>query len=144
MTIRLRGHHLLCMLTFVGEGYSPRFVANYAKVIRRMRAGESVLIVQGPDDICAPLLAEDGPHCHRESVLERDRLALESSGRLLGRHLAAGDELTLDEATLLRFQRGFASGATRQACGGCEWSSLCDRVAQSGFEGTRLLTGRSA
>lgn len=144
MTIRLRGHHLLCMLTFVGEGYSPRFVANYAKVIRRMRAGEPILIVRGPDDICAPLLGEDGPHCHKDTVLERDRLALEGVGQLLGRGLVPGDELRLDEAALRSFKHGFASGETRQACGGCEWSSLCDRVAQNGFEGTRLLSVRSA
>ncbi|SUB00262.1 Protein of uncharacterised function (DUF1284) [Pannonibacter phragmitetus] len=141
MTIRLRGHHLLCMLTFVGEGYSPRFVANYAKVIRRMRAGEPVLIVQGPDDICAPLLDTDAPHCHRDSVLERDRLALESAGSLLGRLLEAGSELIVDEAMLNRMQDGFASGELRPACNGCEWSGLCDKVAEAGFEGTRFMEG---
>ena len=141
MTIRLRGHHLLCMLTFVGEGYSPRFVANYAKIIRRMRAGEPVLIVQGPDDICAPLLTEDAPHCHRDSVLERDRLALESAGALLGWRLEAGSEVIVDEAMLKRMQRGFASGELRLACSGCEWSGLCDKVAEAGFEGTRFMEG---
>ncbi|WP_186424377.1 DUF1284 domain-containing protein [Pannonibacter sp. I15F10I1] len=141
MTIRLRGHHLLCMLTFVGEGYSPRFVANYARVIRRMRAGEPVLIVQGPDDICAPLLAGDAPHCHRDSVVERDRLALESAGTLLGRRLEAGSEVIVDGDMLNRMQRGFVSGELRPACSGCEWSGLCDKVAEAGFEGTRLRAG---
>lgn len=131
------------MLTFVGEGYSPRFVANYAKIIRRMIAGEAVLIVQGPDDICGPLLSGDAPHCHRDGVLERDRLALESVGALLGRAIGAGDELHLDEEMLAKFRQGFLSGETRQACGGCEWYSLCDRVAQSGFDGTRLSAGRT-
>lgn len=143
MTIRLRGHHLLCMLTFVGEGYSPRFVANYAKIIRRMKAGEPVLIVQGPDDICAPLLAADAPHCHRDGVVERDRLALESAGALLGRQLEAGSEMTVDEPMLNRMQHGFASGELRTACSGCEWSGLCDKVAEAGFEGTRLMAGQS-
>ena len=141
MTIRLRGHHLLCMLTFVGEGYSPRFVANYARVIRRMRAGEPVVIVQGPDDICAPLLAGDAPHCHRDSVVERDRLALESAGTLLGRRLEAGSEVIVDGDMLNRMQCGFASGELRPACSGCEWSGLCDKVAETGFEGTRLRAG---
>ena len=26
MTIRLRAHHLLCLLTYAGKGYSPAFI----------------------------------------------------------------------------------------------------------------------
>ena len=32
MTIKLRAHHLLCLLTYVGKGYSPAFTANYDRV----------------------------------------------------------------------------------------------------------------
>ncbi len=56
MTVRLRGHHLLCMLTFVGKGYSPAFVENYDRIAGRLSEGEDILLVDGPDDICAPLL----------------------------------------------------------------------------------------
>ena len=31
MTVRLRAHHLLCMLTYVGKGYSPAFCAGFFK-----------------------------------------------------------------------------------------------------------------
>ncbi|OWU61413.1 2Fe-2S ferredoxin, partial [Staphylococcus aureus] len=40
MTIRLRGHHLLCMLTYVGKGYSPAFVENYDAMAGRLGRGE--------------------------------------------------------------------------------------------------------
>ena len=39
MTVRLRAHHLLCLLTYVGKGYSPAFTANYDKVVRRLGEG---------------------------------------------------------------------------------------------------------
>jgi len=40
VTIRLRAHHLLCILTYVGKGYTPGFTVNYDRVARRMSDGE--------------------------------------------------------------------------------------------------------
>ncbi len=54
MTVELRPHHLLCMLTYVGKGYSPAFCANYDAVLARLSAGEEILLVDGPDSVCAP------------------------------------------------------------------------------------------
>ena len=85
MTIRLRAHHLLCLLTYVGKGYSPAFTANYDAIAERLSRGEDILLVSGPDDICAPLLDEPEPHCLNEGVIERDRLAARDEGK-------AGDE----------------------------------------------------
>ncbi|WP_192256632.1 DUF1284 domain-containing protein [Mesorhizobium silamurunense] len=139
MTIRLRAHHLLCLLTYVGKGYSPAFIANYEKVVRRLGEGEEVLIVTGPDDICAPMLDEPAePHCLRESAAERDGLAARDVGALLGRLVQAGERFVLDASSLARMRKAFSSGLTRQACLGCEWSDLCSTVAGSGFHDTRL------
>lgn len=38
--IRLRGHHIVCTLNFVGEGYSPEFVGNMERIVERLRGGE--------------------------------------------------------------------------------------------------------
>ena len=32
MTIRLRPHHLLWVVTYVGRGYSPAFTANMTRI----------------------------------------------------------------------------------------------------------------
>ena len=137
VTVRLRAHHLLCLLTYVGKGYTPAFTANYDVVVARLDAGENVQLVEGPDDICAPMLA-DGHHCLNASIVERDRQAMGDVATLLERPLAAGMTLALD-AALVRFMRsGFAANATRQACAGCEWSALCTGIAGSAFAGTRL------
>ncbi|RRI05494.1 DUF1284 domain-containing protein [Mesorhizobium tamadayense] len=138
MTVRLRAHHLLCLLTYVGKGYSPAFTANYDKVVRRLGEGETVLIVSGPDDICAPLLSEPEPHCLRGSAAERDQLAARDVGELLGRPIEDGARFSLDTARLATMRKAFSSGQTRQACLGCEWSDLCSAVAGSGFHDTRL------
>jgi len=138
MTVRLRAHHLLCLLTYVGKGYSPAFTANYDKVVKRLGEGEGVVIVAGPDDICAPLLGEPEPHCLSQSAVERDRLAARDVGTLLGRPIEPGDRFVLDASSLAGMRKAFSAGLTRQACSGCEWSGLCDAVAAGGFSHTHL------
>ncbi len=144
MTIRLRGHHLLCVLTYVGKGYTPGFTENYDRVAGRLAGGEEIVLVDGPDDICAPLLDRDDAHCRGTSVLQRDVDALVSVGALLERVLAPGSRITPDASYLAAMRMAFAGGEVRTACKGCEWSGLCDTVSASGFAGTRLskVTGR--
>ncbi|QND50892.1 DUF1284 domain-containing protein [Phyllobacterium sp. 628] len=138
MTIKLRAHHLLCMLTYVGKGYSPAFTGNYDKIIARLAAGEDILIQEGPDDICQPLLGEEDPHCFWDSVVERDAKAAHDVGLLLGKTITSGDILVLDRKMVESFRAAFKQGATRKACGGCEWFDLCSSVSKAGYADTRL------
>ncbi|MDD2867564.1 DUF1284 domain-containing protein [Neomegalonema sp.] len=140
MTVRLRGHHLLCLLTYVGEGYSPAFVANADALAARIGSGEGVRIVAGPDDLCAPRLkTEPGTHhCFTEDVARRDVEALREAGKLLGRDLKPGARLALSPETLGRMRRAFAEGRIRSACADCSWRGLCDGVARRGFAGGKL------
>jgi hypothetical protein len=126
------------MLTYVGKGYTPDFCANYDTIAARLARGEAIEIVAGPDDVCAPLLATEAPHCHNESVLVRDAQAAAAATGLLGANVEPGFRFHLDSAILARFRTAFAAGTSRAACGGCEWSSLCDNVAGQGFPHTRL------
>lgn len=129
MTVRLRGHHLLCILTYVGKGYSERFVKNYDRVAERLDAGESVVIVDGPDDICAPLLSDEDAHCVRSGPAERDRSALRDLSEVFGRDLRAGSSVVIDKDWLQRARELFRSGMVRRACFGCEWHDLCTDVS---------------
>jgi hypothetical protein len=135
MNIRLRPHHLLCMLTYVGKGYSSAFTTNYEVIIRRLRRGEDILVVSGPDDICSPLLESVGPHCLRASVTERDRLAAHDVGKFLACRVEAGHRITPDPGFLHRMREAFASGHIRNACIGCEWNGLCSSVMANSHGG---------
>ncbi|WP_205624897.1 DUF1284 domain-containing protein [Geminicoccus roseus] len=130
------------MLTYVGKGYSPAFVARFNELAARLGNGEEILLVSGPDDVCAPLLADQQSHCHRPGVGERDRRAAQAVADLLGRPIAPGERLILDAAGLERMRTAFRGGSIRAACQNCEWSDLCTEVAQSGFTGSRLHAGR--
>ena len=139
MTIQLRGHHLLCILTFVGNGYTAKFCANYEKVVERMNAGEPVKLVAGADDICCTLIEEEkDPHCFNESVVERDATALALVNGVLSSSLGAGSELVLTEELVTRLRAAFADGRLRKACLNCEWSRMCDAIVKSGFKSVRL------
>ncbi|KAA3514255.1 DUF1284 domain-containing protein [Agrobacterium rosae] len=138
MTVRLRAHHLLCMLTYVGKGYTPGFTVNYDRVAERLNGGEEIEIVSGPDDICAPLLGDDAAHCFKDSVNGRDAKALEVVAEWLGETPKIGDRIGPDEAFIEKLRSGFQQGHLRKACSGCEWTSLCDRVSQSNFCGVKI------
>ncbi|THV23106.1 DUF1284 domain-containing protein [Peteryoungia ipomoeae] len=139
MTIRLRPHHLLCMLTYVGKGYSPAFVANYEAIAARLSAGEDIELVDGPDDICAPLTDDPSAHCHGASVIDRDAEAQAAVARMLGSPIGSGARITPTASLLSRMRQNFAKGEIRTACSGCEWAGLCDQVAEEGYVGARVV-----
>lgn len=134
MTVSLRPHHLLCLLTYAGKGYTRSFTENFDAITVRLAAGEDIAVIDGPDDICRPWLGEPEAHCERDSVTVRDSQALADLGALLGRPVAALTTLP-DLATL---RAAFSSGKTRTACRGCEWFGLCSDTAAGGFHGTRI------
>jgi len=103
-----------------------------------MSQGEDILIVEGPDDICAPLLGEADPHCGRKSVRERDDMAAHDVGELLNHSIKAGSQFSIDKAWLHQMSTAFADGRTRHACMGCEWSDLCSTISANGYAEVRI------
>ncbi|QIB34391.1 DUF1284 domain-containing protein [Ancylobacter pratisalsi] len=137
-TVRLRAHHLLCLLTFVGKGYTPAFVAHYERVVARLNAGAEAVLVEGPDDICAPML-EGGHHCLKPRIAARDTEALAAVEAALGTRIGVGARLLLDRERVARLREAFADGSIRAACVRCQWSQLCTEVAANGYAGVRLI-----
>lgn len=77
MKAKLRGHHLICLNFFRGEGYSEDFINNIYSVIKK----EKVEVVEGPDEVCArcPYLKDN--RCSNsdytdEKIIVQDKEAL--------------------------------------------------------------------
>lgn len=138
MTVRLRAHHLLCVLTYVGKGYNARFVANYDAIAARLSRGEPVEVVDGPDDICAPLRHAPDTHCTNASVAVRDAAARQSLRRVLCYPPYSASRWVLDAERLATLRAAFRHHEIRTACIGCEWHDLCTRVAEAGYPDTRV------
>ena len=58
--IKLRGHHLICLPFFTGDGYNPEFIRNLKEILIRAQSGEEVEVCSGVDDVCTmcPFLKE--------------------------------------------------------------------------------------
>ena len=122
----LRGHHLICLQFFRGEGYSAKFVNNLGRVIERA-AENPALVVEGADDVCAacPGLAADGscldPNAGEIEGCRLDRLATEVLG------VKPGEELSLSRARELLAADAISAGRWRiEACAGCTWEDVCE------------------
>ncbi len=136
--IALRAHHLVCMLTYIGKGYTPGFVSNYDRIVAAVDGGCVIRIVEGPDDICEPLARDENAHCHRCSVDWRDRQAATALSDLLGRDFNPGASIGLDDEDVRQMRQAFQHGKLRAPCTGCQWNALCTGVAAAGFKDARI------
>jgi len=138
MTVRLRAHHLLCILTYIGKGYSPAFTDNMTVIAGRISAGETIEIVEGPDDICAPRQAETNAHCCDDSVQKRDLQAAQDVGRVLQILVRDGAKLSLDKSSLKRLRAAFTQDKIRSACRDCQWGEICTAISTNGYGGAMV------
>jgi len=120
--VRLRGHHLICLHFFSGEGYSPDFVENLSKVLKRAEAGEQIEICADADDICTacPYLKK-GQCLYRddsdEEIREMDKAAIEFL-QLKSRSYISWPEIKMRLPEIFTFWAG-------KFCGGCGWLTVC-------------------
>jgi hypothetical protein len=120
--IRLRGHHLICLHFFSGEGYALEFIANLRKVLERAGSGEDITICTGADDICCKCSHLKGERCLADEnsdveIREMDRRAL----KLL--RLKADEkvqwELIKDKIPEI------IEEWTKAYCNACDWRKAC-------------------
>ena len=126
--IRFRGHHLVCLHFFHGEGYSPAFISNLENALDSVLL-EGVEACEGADDICVkcPSLREAGCGYSENAdteIRKMDRLAMD----LLGMH--TGELLQWDE---LEGRLAGIFGQWFQACCfQCNWRPACERNGKWG------------
>jgi len=123
LPIKLRGHHLICLHFFKGEGYNPEFIKNLQKIIERVEDGEHIEVYPGPDDICTmcPYLKDKICFYDDEAeseIKEMDRNAL----KLLGvKHL--------DKVLWLNIKNKIPevfSQWSKEYCSACDWRKVCE------------------
>ncbi len=120
--IRLRGHHLICLHFYRGEGYSREFVENLEDVVRRATEGEEIEVVEGADDICRACPTLQGEKCVARpgvdaEIREMDaeaaaHLGVEVGSKVLWHEIKA-KVMTTSKEWLAAF------------CEGCDWGEVC-------------------
>lgn len=120
--IRLRGHHLICLHFFGGEGYSEEFRESLRALVKEAEGGQEIEAASGADDVCRKCPYLSGDKCAYEEgadeeVRAMDRKALE----LLG--IRPGESLRWAE-TRQRLPSAFRQWA-RSYCESCAWREAC-------------------
>jgi hypothetical protein len=134
MSIKLRGHHLLCLLGYRGMGYSEEFAANMTEVYKQLQqdAASLVAVVSGPDDLCQSFPCEQMNHCDNRQVHEKDQLVIEHLG------LKVGDSLPWQEV-VERIRVNITPQHIPQWCATCPW--LKYGVCEEGVD--RIVKGET-
>ncbi len=117
--MRLRGHHLICLNFFRGEGYSEEFVENIRKAISE----KEIDVVFGADDICSKCPYLKGGICNysenaEEEVTELDQFAY----RILDIYPNSKtnwDEIKRKLPKIMKRWKDFA-------CKSCDWLEVCE------------------
>ncbi|MSQ14377.1 MAG: DUF1284 domain-containing protein [Dehalococcoidia bacterium] len=135
--MKLRGHHLLCVLGFKGMGYSQSFIDNMAEVVAQLRDSHdpSIEIVDGPDDICLAAPGRVGDSCGHSGRLD-------SEARVRDHDLRVLKWLGVASGTLVEWSRVKKMVAERMkpsdlalTCPSCPWRPL--GVCAEGIEAVR-------
>lgn len=152
--VQVRGHHLLCLLTYVGRGYTAAFVQAMDALARRVADGEPIQLCVGPDVLCASLQQQNvscQAHCHLARNAQRDRAALRAIAALLERPMQNSlavcltpVDIDIMRRRLSRLDADRSVEGLRAACRQCEWLGLCRKVTATRFMHTRLLAPDAA
>ncbi|PIC83636.1 DUF1284 domain-containing protein [Sporosarcina sp. P1] len=72
--IKLRGHHIFCLLGYRGMGYSAEYTENMTKIhdVLRERPDTLIQITKGPDYLCAKFPEGQPYHCEDKGIYVRD------------------------------------------------------------------------
>ena len=138
-TLHLRPHHLLCLQTFVGHGYSEEFVQQMTSVKRQLTLAPHtpVQLVDGADMLCRHC-----PNC-ADGHCTSDKPAL--FDRLVSAKIKKSEKISLSRTSESNYGDIFSDSfilhgipeyltlshaLLEECCPGCEWKDLCFRVIE--------------
>ena len=122
--ISLRGHHLICLHFFSGEGFPPEFIENLREIIKKAEAGEGVSACTGPDDICnrCPHLKAETCLYNKDADEEIGKMDLAAYALL---NTKAGEEIKWPD--LKEKVPGIFAVWSGQFCNVCDWKPVCEK-----------------
>jgi hypothetical protein len=126
--IRFRGHHLVCLHFFAGEGYSREFIYNLCHLLQGAGRGGEITVVEGADDVCRACSHLMENCCAHKPDSEREVRRLDEKAL---KYLAVkpGDRVKWQE---LRSKVISApAGWLLSFCKDCDWEKLCRREQET-------------
>jgi len=119
----LRGHHLVCLHFFQGEGYSKTFINNLKK-ITDLAEKEIVTISTGADDVCRHCEYLKKGRCESSDNADKAIQKMDIKALALLGH-SDGDKVNWPE--LKDDVRSIFSDWYFQYCTECQWRKTCEK-----------------
>ncbi|MFD1706333.1 DUF1284 domain-containing protein [Siminovitchia sediminis] len=133
--VKLRGHHIFCLLGYRGMGYSVEYVENMTRLHQSLRNNpKSVIqIVEGPDQLCEKFPGSGVYHCQDDDIYERDSVFLEK----LGLHI---DQIATWEEIESLIRKHVVPSDVQIVCKTCSWRryGVCEKGVQEILDGKGL------
>ncbi|MBU4310449.1 DUF1284 domain-containing protein [bacterium] len=123
--MRLRAHHLLCILGFRGLGYDEKFIKEMKRIIQKIKENSDLKIklIEECDNICAVCPFNIDGLCENEAVGGEERVG-ERDKQVAGRlDLKAGDILTAKEVMDL-LKKKIKPDDLSVICKDCPWLKM--------------------
>ena len=134
VVLHLRPHHLLCLQTFTGHGYSEEFVRHMALVKRQLtrEPRTAIELVSGVDDLCAHCPNNVDGQCTSDNPALFDT---QVSRKLYSSGIINPEAVSKDHPGKRPVLPGIPDAlemsvsVLEECCPGCEWKELCLSIA---------------
>ena len=123
--IRLRGHHLICLHFFTGEGYNPEFIENLGKIVARARSGETIEVCPGADDVCTLCPFLEDKRCRYNTHAENEIQKMDRDATAL---LRIGPGMKATWFDMQERLQGIFKRWSADYCRSCTWKAVCEKT----------------
>jgi len=124
--LKLRGHHLICLHFFRGEGYRAEFTANLREILKRAETGERIEVASEADDVCKICPYFKGKECHYKKESDPEIQGMDKEALMLL-------ELTVRDIVLWPDIREKIPALfhrwSEEFCRECDWRLACGKNA---------------
>lgn len=123
--IKFRGHHLICLHFFRGEGYGRDFVQNLEDLVNRAENGEMITVCRGADHLCRSCPSLLNNICMQKNGADEEIKKLDNSA-LDFLNLTVGEKIIWSE-----IKKKIKSAPKEwfvSFCEGCDWAKVCTKT----------------
>jgi len=125
--MKIRAHHLLCLLGFRGEGYNPEFIKKMKEIKERLEKEPNSIIevVNECDEICALCPYQVNNLCQKGKLSQKRTKEMDEKV-LNYLDLQAMDTITSGKVFSLIKKRIGNFSIIVKICGQCGWREVCN------------------
>ena len=129
MEITLRIHHVICMQSFIGKGYSEKFVSNFDSILQYIQINHNkkvISLVNYCDDICKYCPNKlNNNKCINEEFINN----LDYSYKIIC-NFDYSAKYSLDEINNI-IKNTLTINKFKETCNKCKWYGICSRLIKN-------------